>query len=98
MNRFVKTALAIAVAGSAANAGTGDNEWAALDGEISGLASSLKPSQDGSGWAVLLRAVYSYSSDDLFTSGGTDADLSGFAFNDIDFAFWGSQGPYSWRL
>jgi hypothetical protein len=45
MNRFVKTALAIAVAGSAAHAGTGDNEWAALDIEKSGLAYTLKPSQ-----------------------------------------------------
>jgi hypothetical protein len=98
MNRFVKTALAIAVAGSAVNAGTGDNEWTALDSEISGLASSLKPSQDGTGWAVLLRAVYSMSSDDLFTGGGTDPDLNGFAFNDIDLAFWGSQGSYTWRV
>jgi hypothetical protein len=98
MNRFVKTALAIAVAGSAANAGTGDNEWAALDSEIRGLASPLTPSQDGMGWAVLLRAVYSFSSDDLFTSGGADPDLSGFAFNDVDVAFWGNQGPYSYRV
>lgn len=98
MNRFVKTALAIAVAGSAAHAGTGDNEWAALDSEISGLASPLTPSQDGMGWAVALRAVYSFSSDDLFTFGGMDPDLSGFAFNDIDLAFWGNQGPYSYRV
>jgi hypothetical protein len=98
MNRFVKTALAIAVAGSAANAGTGDNEWAALDSEISGLASPLTPSQDGMGWALLLRAVYSFSSDDLFTTGGADPDLSGFGFNDIDAAFWGNQGPYSYRV
>jgi hypothetical protein len=98
MNRFVKTALAIVVAGSAAQAGTGDDDWKALDSEINGLASSLKPSQDGSGWAVLLRAVYSFSSDDLFTTGGADPDLSGFAFNDIDVAFWGSQGAYTWRV
>ena len=98
MNRFVKTALAIAVAGSAANAGPGDNEWAALDSEISGLASPLAPSQDGMGWAVLLQAVYSFSSDDLFTSGGADPDLSGFGFNNIDLAFWGNQGPYSYRV
>src|SRR5262245_44011635 len=98
MNRFVNTALAIAVAGSAAHAGTGDNEWTALDSEISGLASPLKQSQDGNGWAALLRAVYSYSSDDLFTTGGADPDLNGFAFNDIDLAFWGSQGSYTWRV
>jgi len=98
MNRFVKTALAIAVAGSAAQAGTGDNDWAALDSEISGLASSLKPSQDGMGWAVLLRAVYSHSNDDIFSGGSNQPDLSGFTFNDIDLAFWGSQGTYSWRV
>lgn len=98
MNRFVKTALAIAVAGSAAHAGTGDNEWAALDSEISGLASPLTPSQDGMGWALLLRAVYSFSSGDLFTTGGADPDLSGFGFNDIDASFWGNQGPYSYRV
>jgi hypothetical protein len=98
MNRFVKTALAIAVAGSAANAGTGDNEWAALDSEIRGLASPLTPSQDGMGWAVLLQAVYSFSSDDLFNDGGAEPDLSGFGFNNIDLAFWGNQGPYSYRV
>jgi hypothetical protein len=105
MNRFVNTALAIAVAGSAAHAGTGDNEWTALDSEISGLASPLKQSQDGNGWAALLRAVYSYSSDELF-KGGPDnppldpeePDLNGFGFNDIDLAFWGSQGSYTWRV
>jgi hypothetical protein len=98
MNRFVKSALAIAVAGSAAQAGTGDNEWAALDSEISGLASSLKPAQDGTGWAVLLQAVYTHSSDDIFTGGGTSPDVSGFNFNNADIAFWGAQGIYSWRL
>jgi hypothetical protein len=98
MNRFVKTALALAVAGSAANAGTGDNEWKALDSEISGLASSLKPSQDGMGWSALLRAVYSYSSDDIATGGGANPDTSGFNFNDVDLAFWGSQGAYTWRV
>jgi hypothetical protein len=99
MNRFVKTALAIAVAGSAANAGTGDNEWTALDSEISGLASSLKPPQDGSGWSLLLRAAYSHSSDDIATGGaGDNPDLSGFSFNDIDVAFWTSYGPYTLRI
>jgi hypothetical protein len=47
---------------------------------------------------VLLRAVYSFSSDELYTTGGTDPDLSGFAFNDVDIAFWGSQSSYSWRV
>lgn len=96
MNRFVKTALALAVAGSAANAGTGDNEWLALDSEITGLATSLKPSQDGNGWAALIRAAYSHSSDDIATGGG--ADTSGFNFNDVDLSFWGSQGTYRWRI
>ncbi len=101
MNRFVKTALAIVAAGSVANAtGTGDNEWLALDSEISGLATSLKPSQDGMGWSALLRAVYSHSSDDISTGGSGSAfpDTSGFNFNDVDLAFWGTQGPYRWRV
>lgn len=98
MNRFAKTALAIVVAGSAAQAGTGDNEWAALDSEISGLASSLKPSQDSSGWSALLRAGYNYSTDDIATGGGVNPDLSGFNFNDADIAIWGAQGPYAWRV
>jgi hypothetical protein len=99
MNRFVKTALALAVAGSAANAGTGDNEWLALDSEITGLATSLKPSQDGNGWAALVRAAYTHSSDDIATNfGGADPDVSGFNFNDVDLAFWGNQGSYRWRI
>lgn len=96
MNRFVKTALALAVAGSAANAGTGDNEWAALDSEITGLAASLKPSQDNLGWSGLLRGGFTYSTDDIATAGGDDT--SGASFNDVDIAFWGTQGPYSWRV
>jgi hypothetical protein len=96
MNRFVKTALALAVAGSAAHAGTGDNEWAALDSEISGLASSLQGSQDNLGWSALIRAVLSYSTDDIATGGGSDT--SGANFNDVDIAFWGAQGPYTWRI
>jgi len=100
MNRFVKTALALAVAGSAANAGSGDNEWLALDSEITGLATTLKPSQDGNAWAALLRGTLSYSSDDIATNftAGDDPDLSGFGFNDVDLAFWGSQGSYRWRI
>jgi hypothetical protein len=96
MNRFVSTALALAAVGSAANAGTGDNEWLELDSEINGLSSTLQPSQDGTGWAALIRAVYTHSSDDIATGGGSD--VSGFNFNDVDLAFWGSQGPYMWRI
>jgi len=98
MNRFVKTALALVAAGSASNAAPGDNEWLELDSEINGLASSLKPSEDGMGWAALLRAALSYSSDDIATGGGNSPDTSGFNFNDVDLAFWGSQGPYRWRI
>jgi hypothetical protein len=97
MNRIVKTALAIAVAGSAAHAGTGDNEWSALDSEISGLASSLRPQENGMGWSAMIRWAYGYSSDDIATGPGGD-DLSGFSFNDVDVAFWGAQGPYMWRV
>jgi hypothetical protein len=99
MNRFVKTALAIVAAGSVANAGTGDNEWLELDSAINGLSTSLQPSQDGMGWSALIRAVYSHSSDDIATGAGANApDVSGFNFNDVDMAFWGNQGPYTWRV
>jgi hypothetical protein len=96
MNRFFKSALAIAAVGTVANAAPGDNEWLELDSEINGLSSALQPSQDGMGWAALIRAVFSYSSDDIATAGG--ADVSGFDFNDVDLAFWGNQGPYMWRV
>lgn len=96
MNRFVKTALAIAVAGSAANAGTGDNDWATLDSEISGLASSLQPSQDGMGWAAMIRGVYDYSTSDIATGGGRD--VSGVNFKDVDLAFWGNSGAFMYRV
>ncbi len=96
MKKLVTTALALAAAGSASNAGTGDNEWLALDGEIKNLASSLTPPRDGMGWAVLLRTAFTYSRDDILTFGGDDID--GFSFRDVDFAVWGSQGDYGWRL
>jgi hypothetical protein len=100
MNRILKTALALAAAGSVANADPGDNEWLELDSEINGLASSLQPSQDGMGWAALIRGVFTYSSDDIATGGsGVDGpDTSGFGFNDLDLAFWGNQGSYMWRI
>ena len=100
MNRFVKTALAIAVAGSAAHAGTGDNDWAALDSEISGLASSsLQQSQDSLGWSALVRVFLTYSTDEIATGPGpNEQDTSGANFNDVDLAFWGAQGPYTWRI
>jgi hypothetical protein len=47
----------------------------------------------------MLRAVLSYSSDNIATGDFPDAnDTSGFNFNDVDAAFWGAQGPYRWRL
>jgi hypothetical protein len=101
MNRFAKTALAIVAAGSAANAGTGTdgNEWLELDSAINGLSSSLQPSQDGMSWSALIRAVYSYSSDEIAIGPGANApDVSGLNFNDVDMAFWGNQGPYAWRV
>lgn len=96
MNRFFKSALALAAVGAVANATPGDNEWLELDSEINGLSSALQPSQDGMGWAALIRAVYTHSSDDIATNGGDD--VSGFNFNDVDLAFWGHQGPYMWRV
>jgi hypothetical protein len=48
------------------------------------------------GWSALIRAVYSYSTDDIATAGGDDT--SGASFNDVDIAFWGAQGPYTWRI
>jgi hypothetical protein len=96
MKKLVTTALALVAAGSAANAGTGDNEWLALDSEIKDLASSLSPSRDGMGWAVLLRTAFTYSKDDILTFGGDDID--GFSFRDVDFAVWGSVGDYGWRV
>jgi len=96
MNRFVKTALAIAAVGSATYADPGDNDWLELDSEINGLASSLQPSQDGMGWAALLRFAFVYTSDDIGTGGGND--ISGFDFQDVDLAFWGNHGAFMWRV
>jgi phosphate-selective porin len=96
MKKLVTTALALAAVGSASDAGTGDNDWLALDGEIKDLASSLTPSRDGMGWAVLLRTAFTYSKDDILTFGGDDID--GFTFRDVDFAVWGSVGDYGWRI
>jgi hypothetical protein len=103
MNKFVTSALALAAAGSVSYADPGDDEWLELDSEINNLASALQPSsQDGMGWSVLFRASYAYSSDGIATSDGNaatdDSDLSGFNFEDVDFAFWGSVAEYGWRV
>ena len=72
-----------------------------LDGEINDLATALTPAQDGMGWSALIRANFLFSNDEVGT--GTlfspdDADLAGFAFADIDLAFWGSVGIFGWRI
>ncbi|MCZ6596421.1 MAG: hypothetical protein O7B99_02160, partial [Planctomycetota bacterium] len=103
MNKFVTSALALAVVGSLAYAGTGDNEWPELDREITNLSSSLANSQDGGmGWSALLRITGTYSDDAIAT--GDDGippdedDIFGFSFEDVDLAFYGSVGDYSWRI
>jgi hypothetical protein len=103
MNKFVTSALALAAAGSLSYADPGDNEWLELDSEINSLASALQPSsQDGMGWAFLLRASYNFSSSDIATfdanAGDFGNDVSGFGFQDLDLAFWGSVAEYGWRL
>jgi len=96
MNKFVSTALGLAVVGSIGAADPGDGDWLGLDSEINGLASSLAPAQGGAGWSALIRTYYGNSSDDISTGGGDD--LSGFGFNDIDLAFYGSTGDFGWRV
>ena len=103
MNKFVTTALGLAAVGSVGMADPGDNEWLGLDSEINHLARSLTPAQDGMGWSFLMRIAYVYSSDDIATDNVTGAtfggeDISGFDFNDLDLAFWGSVGDFGWRL
>ncbi len=98
MNKFVSTALGLAVVGSigAADPSDGNSDWLGLDSGINDLA-SLAPAQgDGSGWSVLLRTFYGNATDDISTGGGND--LNGFDFNDIDVAFWGSVGDFSYRV
>ena len=103
MNKFVTTALGLAAVGSVGMADPGDNEWLGLDSEINHLAKTLTPAQDGMGWSFLMRIAYVYSSDDISTDNVTGAtfggeDISGFDFNDLDLAFWGSVGDFGWRL
>ena len=101
MNKLVTTALAVAAAGSLSHADPGDNDWLELDGEINDLATALTPAQDGMGWSALIRANFLFSNDEVGT--GTnfapdDPDLAGFAFADVDLAFWGSVGNFGWRI
>jgi hypothetical protein len=103
MNKFVTTALGLAAVGSVGMADPGDSEWLGLDSEINHLASTLTPARDGMGWSFLMRIAYVYSSDDIATDNFTGSpfggeDISGFDFNDLDLAFWGSVGDFGWRL
>jgi hypothetical protein len=97
MNKFVTGALALAAASSVGMAEPADsNEWLELDSEITGLGSSYSSAQDSTGWTALIRTTYTYSTDDIGTGGGRD--ISGFKFEDVDLAFWGGVGDYSWRI
>lgn len=98
MNKLVTTALAVAAAGSLSHADPGDNDWLELDGEINDLATALTPAQDGMGWSALIRANFLYSSDEVATGSPGNPDLAGFAFADVDLAFWGSVGNFGWRV
>lgn len=97
MNKFVTGALALAATSSVGLADPSDSsEWLELDSEINGLASSYSSSSDLMGWAALIRATFTYSSDDIATAGGKD--ISGFKFEDVKLAFWGGYGDYSYRI
>ena len=96
MNKYVTSALALAIAGSVTYADPSDSDWLELDSEINSLATTLTSPQDGMGWTALLRFTYSYSSDDIATGGGDD--ISGFKFEDLDIAFFGSVAEYGWRV
>ncbi len=98
MKKLVTTALALVAAGTATKADPGDDEWLELDREINSLASSLKPSQDGMGWAALIRTFYTYSTDNILNPGGLGEDVSGLHFKDVDLATWGTVGDYGWRI
>lgn len=99
MNKFVTSALALTVAGSLANAGTGDGEWLELDREISSLAAhpKMSPAQGGFDWSALIRVGYAYSDDDNGTFGNGE-ELLGAEFDDVDLAAQGAVGDYSWRI
>jgi hypothetical protein len=98
MNKFVTSALALTVAGSLANAGTGDGEWLELDREISSLTAQpvMSPAQGGIDWSALIRVGYAYSDDDVAIVDGED--LLGAEFDDVDLAAMGQVGDYSWRI
>ena len=96
MNKFVSTALGLVAVGSIGAADPGDGDWLGLDSEINGLASSLAPTSDGSGWSALLRVRFGHSSDDISTGGGSD--LSGFDLADVDLAFWANSGDFRYRI
>jgi hypothetical protein len=46
-----------------------------------------------------VRVFLTYSTDEIATGPGpNEQDTSGANFNDVDLAFWGAQGPYTWRI
>jgi hypothetical protein len=98
MNKFVTSALALSVAGSLANAGTGDGEWLELDREISSLAQPAMSGAQTAGinWSALIRVGYAYSDDDVAIVAGEN--LLGAEFDDVDLAANGQVGDYSWRI
>jgi len=98
MKKFVTAALATALAGSVSFADPGDNEWLELDSEINNLATNLRPAKDGNGWSALIRATYAYSGDEIATGDPDASDVGHLNLDDVDLAFWGAVGEYSWRI
>ncbi|HED66421.1 MAG TPA: hypothetical protein ENJ09_12820 [Planctomycetes bacterium] len=96
MKRLVSTPLGIVLISSIGAAGPGDGTWLDLDSEISDLAASLSPTQGGGNFAVLTRSALGYSEDDVATGGGPN--VFGFDLNDIDVAFWGGSGGFTYRV
>lgn len=96
MSKFVTTALAIAATSSIGfTEPTEDSDWLELDSEINSLASAVSAPSSSQGpiggWAALIRANYTFTSD-------TDPDTSGFIGDDARVSAWGEVGDYSWRF
>jgi len=96
MSKFVTTALAIAATSSIGfTEPSEDSNWLELDSEINSLASAVSAPSSANGpiggWAALVRANYTFTSD-------TDPDISGFFGDDARVSAWGEVGDYSWRL
>lgn len=98
MNKFVTTALGLAAVSSIGSADPGDGDWLGLDSEINSISPSLNAFAGASGWSVLLRSTFAASSDELAGAPGAKEELSGFGFNDIDVAFFGGVGDFTYRV